>query len=289
MKRLGFLTAPHLAHLTADDLLVTPYLQGHGIEVVPVIWSEPLSLDASLDALVMRSCWGYYSTAERFRQWLESLKTQALPVYNPVDVMLHNLDKRYLLELQAADWPIVPTRAIWPGDNPLSLSEALAALRAETGWESLIVKPMVSASGHATYRLGPQDPVPSELVAQLEVGLLVQPFVADIHHGGEWSLIFFAGRFSHAVNKRPDPAHHLVQEEHGGVTVAAAPPPEFLDLATALVRQRCADCLYARVDGLRVAGHYAIMELELLEPSLYLAHEPGAPARWAQVLQNVLA
>ncbi|MGV3523421.1 MAG: ATP-grasp domain-containing protein [Candidatus Sericytochromatia bacterium] len=288
--QLGFLTAPHLAELTADDRLVLPYLHSHGIDVVPVIWSDPASLNQPLDALVMRSCWGYYSEAERFRQWLQSLTATGLPVHNPVAVMLKNLDKRYLLELQAAGWPIVPTRALWPVQDP-QLEHSLTELRAETGWDSLIVKPMISASGHATHRLGRQDSPPPELVAQLQqgVGLLVQPFVDEIHHAGEWSLIFFNGRFSHAVNKRPHPDHHLVQEEYGGLTAAAPPPPDFLDLATELVGQHCGDSLYARVDGLRVGDHYAIMELELLEPSLYLAHEPGAAARWARALCERLA
>lgn len=285
MKKIGFLTAPHIPDLTADDKLVIPYLQSSDLEVVPVIWTE--AIPEGLDALIMRSTWAYYQQPERFEAWLGSLAALHIPVLNPAPMLLDNLHKAYLLRLSERGWPIVPTRLLSPDTE---LTANIPELMSQNGWSDVILKPELSASGHATYRLKSGDSIPDDLHNLQATGrtLMLQPFCPRIHSEGEWSLLFFGGSFSHAVLKVPDSAHYLVQEDHGGRTAAASPPPELLLMAKAIVTQECPQALYARVDCVFYQDSYRLMELELLEPSLYLAHEPSAAARWAQAIKDRL-
>lgn len=273
--QLGFLTAPQLAGLTADDRLVEPFLKPYGIELLPVVWTE--KLPAGLDALIMRSTWGYFQQPLAFESWLQGLRQLDLPIQNSPQTMLNNLDKRYLLDLQQRGYPVVPTRYLADGQDYRLIDD----------WPERIIKPVVSASGFETHRLRRGQPLPASLL-ELRRGLLVQPFCEAIQSEGEWSLIFFAGHFSHAVLKQPAAQGHLVQEEHGGSTQLATPPPELLTLGLQLMASGYDACLYARVDCVRYQGRYHLMELELLEPSLYLAYEPNAPARWAQAILSWL-
>lgn len=278
MFRLGVLTAPEWPDLTRDDRLMGPYLQAAGIQMLPVVWTLPLP--EGLDGLLMRSTWGYYLQPQAFEHWLMSLQALPIPVLNPVDVMLDNLDKRYLLRLQAKGHPVVPTRLLEAG-AAAQFQELVSA----AGWQDVIVKPVVSASGHETHRLKATADLPASLGRMnAQTALLVQPFCPAIQQEGEWSLIFLGGQFSHCVLKRPGPEHYLVHEDHGGMTLAAAPPPELLQLAQNVVSSECSDSLYVRVDCVRGESGFVLMELELLEPCLYLEHEINAPARLAQAV-----
>ena len=117
---------------------------------------------------------------------------------------------------------------------------------------------------------------------------MVQPFLPAIVMEGEWSLCFFGGQYSHAVLKRPRPGDFRVQADHGGQYTAAEPPPRLVEEADAALRAAGRRTLYARVDGCVVDGVFRLMELELLEPGLFLSTDPGAGARFAEaVIQAV--
>ena len=274
-KQIGFLTAPHLADLTADDRLVEPYLAEHGIQLRPVIWTDPDY--CNLDASVMRSTWGYFQQTEAFNAFLRELQNQLIPVQNQVASMLVNMDKRYLLELQSQDYPVIPTVYLEPGqmfDRAFECSE---------DGSDIIVKPVVSASGFETHRLKAGEPWPESL-SQLKCGLFVQPFCQSIQSEGEWSLIYFWGKFSHAVCKHPRKEGYLIHEEHGGTTSAAQAPQALFQVAEHLADALCQHYLYARLDFVRYGDRYCLMELELLEPALYLAHDSHAPQNFAQAI-----
>lgn len=281
--RIGFFTAPHLPDFPPDDQLVLPYLQTLGIEVVPLIWTEPVP-KSGFDALIMRSCWDYHFDISGFKSFLGQLKDNPLPVWNAPELMLYNLDKHYLLDLQAAGHAVIPSQ----------IMEATEAFTPEQlfaqNWQEVVVKPLVSGTGYQTYRLKPNDPVPVGLAeAQAASGLLVQPFVPSILSEGEWSLIFFEGEFSHAVNKQPAQGNFLIHEEHGGQTLSKAPPLALWQQAQAFADQQLQACLYGRLDYVLWENQWLLIELEVLEPSLYLAHEPAAPARWARAIAKRLA
>lgn len=278
--RLGFATAPHLPDLPPDDRLVLPHLAALGIEVQPVLWTEPLPAD--LDALIIRSTWNYFEAFEAFEAWLQQLTQLKIPIANPPAQMLRNLSKAYLLELAAAGFPVIPTHYL-PSESPLDLPFWVE----HSGWPRLVVKPVISASGYATYILEAESELPADLLlAQRRAGLLLQPFVPSLLSEGEWSLVFFAGQFSHAVNKRPAPEQFLVHEEYGGTSTGRVPPPALLELARAVVAHEAANCLYARVDAVWHQQQWQVMEVELLEPALYLAQDAEAPARWAAAVRG---
>jgi glutathione synthase/RimK-type ligase-like ATP-grasp enzyme len=128
-------------------------------------------------------------------------------------------------------------------------------------------------------------PGPARLAEQLAAGeVLVQPFLPEVASAGEWSLIFFGSDYSHAVRKRPRGGDFRVQEHLGGSTGPAEPGPGLVRQARAAVAAVGQPLLYARVDGVERGGRLLVTELEVTEPSLYLAHGRGAAERFAEAI-----
>jgi hypothetical protein len=116
---------------------------------------------------------------------------------------------------------------------------------------------------------------------------MVQPLVGEIERDGEWSLVFFTGRYSHAVLKRPRAGDFRVQREHGGTLESVDPEPSVIAAAArtiAAIPFGDAPPLYARVDGCLVGGALLLMELEVLEPELFLRCAPESAGRLADAL-----
>jgi glutathione synthase/RimK-type ligase-like ATP-grasp enzyme len=201
-------------------------------------------------------------------------------------VLRWNAEKSYLRELAERGIDVVPTRWVERG-----AAESLASVLAETGWSCAVVKPAISAAAHSTWRTSPDEAAAREaefraLVASGRV--LVQPYLDVVEHDGEWSLVFIDGAFSHAVVKRPKAGDFRVQSHHGGEEHATVAPPALIAAAEAVVRAGAAECLYARVDGCVLDGRFHLMELELLEPSLFLREHPAAAERLADALVRAL-
>jgi glutathione synthase/RimK-type ligase-like ATP-grasp enzyme len=198
-----------------------------------------------------------------------------------------NAHKRYLRELEEEDIPVVPTA--W-----LHTRASIGALLRERGWSSAVVKPAVSASAHGTWRTAIERADEDQArVDEAMVGgaLLVQPFLEEVARDGEWSLLFFGGTFSHAVRKRPREGDFRVQHEFGGTAQQLRAPAALRRDAERVLAAACRrleleprDIAYARVDGVERDGRLLLMELECIEPQLYLALEPTAPERLAAVV-----
>jgi hypothetical protein len=279
-RRIAFVTFSGAKELVEDDLLAVEPLARLGIEVSAAVWDDPAVDWAAFDALVLRSIWDYWLRAPELMAWLQAMRCRA--VWNPPELARWNADKRYLLELEARGADIIPTRLLARG-RAVDLPRELDAL----GWPRAVLKPAVSAGAYRTFALSPPEAgaLQSELDSLLETGdVLLQRFQPEISTEGEWSLIFFAGRFSHAVLKRPAEGGFLVQEHLGGTSRAAEPPPELLRQAQAVLELVRGPWLYARVDGLRVDGRLLLMELEMIEPYLFLGTAPGAAGRFAEAI-----
>jgi glutathione synthase/RimK-type ligase-like ATP-grasp enzyme len=154
-----------------------------------------------------------------------------------------------------------------------------------------VVKPAISATAFMTFQTSPAqaEADQNKLDAILKnSGALVQEFMPEIIMHGEWSLVFFAGEYSHAVVKQPQAGDFRVQTDFGGSYRAAIAPPEFIAQAQALLRLVDQHLLYARVDGIEREGQFILMELELIEPSLFLRADAAAPARFAQAIEKFL-
>lgn len=287
-KTVAFLTCRRLPGVAADDLAAVAALRTVGIDAEPAVWDDPSVHWERFAAAVVRSTWDYHLRPEEFRRFVTRLETLGVPLWNPPDLVRWNLDKRYLRELAERGVPVLPTAWVEEGPAP-----DLAALLDERGWDEAVVKPIVSANGHATWRTsraaapGQQEEL-AELIAH--GGAMIQPFVEEIASAGEWSLLFFAGRFSHAVIKRPRPGDFRVQVDHGGTAEPAEPPAAVLARAERILAAVRGPWLYARVDGCVLSGRrgFHLMELEMLEPCLFFAQDPEAPARFATALAGVL-
>jgi hypothetical protein len=277
-RRVGFVTSGELRGLTPDDRSVVPVFVSRGFDVVPVVWTEPLP--ERLDALVLRSTWDYHLQLPAFLDWVQAVETRGIPLFNRPSTVRWNVQKKYLREIEERGVPIVPTRHV-PRGSPVGL----AALLEEAGWAEAVVKPSVSGGAFETWRARSSDADGERFARQVAaMDCLVQPFLPELVSNGEWSLLFFRDIYSHAVLKRPRRGDFRVQEEFGGVFAPAEPSSEMVGSATRALQAAGQETLYARVDGVVRDGRFEIMELELVEPSLFLVTSPEAAARFADAL-----
>lgn len=248
-------------------------LREAGAEVTAVPWTEADDL-SGFDLVLPLVTWGYHLKHQEWLAFLDRLEAQRLPVANPPSLLRWNSDKSYLAELGAKGVPVVPTLEV---DH---LNEAaLAAAAGVLGSDELVVKPPVSASAWGTFRLHGQDRIPEEVHGKR---MLIQPWVESVIRDGEYSLILFGGELSHCVAKLPKSGDFRVQPEHGGTNQAVEAPAGALDIARAALAEAPAEAIYARVDLLvGNDGGLQVIELELIEPALFLHCAPEAKPRFA--------
>ena len=282
MKRIALATYAKLPSLNEDDLLLVPALQELGVTAVPAVWDSPDVCWEEFQGVVVRSCWDYHHRLEEFLAWVTRLERAGVPLWNPPAVLRWNSHKGYLRDLAVRGVPIVPTRWLARGRRV-----GLAQLLRDERWSDAVVKPAVSASATDTWRTSAATAGADQrrLEQLLRAGdVMVQPFIDEVRDPGEWSIIFFGGRFSHAVRKRPAATDYRVQWEFGGTAAPMAPPPRLVADAEAVMAAVPGNPLYARVDGVERADRLMLMELELIEPHLFLGWDTDAPARLAGTL-----
>ncbi len=251
-------------------------LRAAGISVEPRPWTEIGDL-AAVAAVLPLVAWGYHL---RFAEWCALLKRMAQPgappMLNPPALLRWNSDKAYLEQLAEAGVATVASRTVEALDD-----QSLADARKAFG-DELVVKPLVSAAADDTYRLGPNDSIPGRVRGKR---MLVQPYMPSIAISGEYSLMLFGGEYSHCIVKRPKAGDFRVQPHLGGSEHPLPPPPGAIDLATAALAAAPAPAVYARVDMIEGEdGALRIMELELIEPALWLQHAPDHGAAFAQAI-----
>jgi hypothetical protein len=253
-------------------------LTAAGAEVVPVAWTDCGDL-GRFDLVLPLVVWGYHKDYERWLGLLSRAHAARWPLVNPPALLRWNSDKAYLTELADRSVPTVPTMAV-----EQCCDEDVEEARRRFGAEWLVIKPPVSASATGTFRLGPTDSLPAEAHG---CAMIIQPLIEEIATAGEFSLMLFDGVFSHAVVKRPKSGDFRVQEHLGGTTVPSPPPPGGIALASAALAAAPARATYARVVMVPNAlGELLIMELELIEPALFLDSSPdGGTAFGRSVLR----
>jgi glutathione synthase/RimK-type ligase-like ATP-grasp enzyme len=282
MKTVAFVTSQDLADLTPGDTLLAEAFQDAGMRVTPTVWSDPSVRWKRFDLILIRSPWDYYHEIEAFQEWLT--EREGAFVLNPIPLVRWNLRKNYLAQLAAWGVPIVPTIFLEQG-QPTSLALALE----ERGWQEAVVKPQISAGAFETWPCTLQQAPTQQKkfeASLTERPLLIQPLLSEIRQFGEWSLIFFAGEFSHAVLKRPSPGDFRVQTEFGGSAQRAEPSEVLLDVAVRAITAagRVSPWLYARVDLVETTRGPLLMELELIEPELFFGLASGAAERFVTCL-----
>ncbi|WP_265569824.1 ATP-grasp domain-containing protein [Sphingomicrobium nitratireducens] len=254
-----------------------------GIEAVPTVWSQcDDAVLRSVEGVLPLIAWGYHLDPGRWFDLLDRIAFRKVPVANPVEVLRWNSDKAYLGELDAKGVATVPGIVGHGGEGAALLERA----RSEYGDIELVVKPMVSASAAGTYRLAPGAVLPDEL---RERRLLVQPFLPAILDKGETSLVYFGGRYSHAATKRAKPGDYRVQPEFGGSEEQVEPSASMVALAEAALAAAPAETAYARVDIVEDGEVPRIMELELVEPDLFLRYAPNKGAAFVSSIRAMLS
>ncbi len=260
------------------------YLRLLGSDITFRDWTNPGNL-SGFSIISPLIAWGYQRDCERWFALLDQMEAEGLASINPVAVLRWNTDKAYLAELAGAGIATVPTRM---SD---ALTEAdLAAAREAFGTDMLVIKPPISGGADGTFRLELRDALPQRAAGQR---MMIQPYQTSIASEGEFSLFYFDGKFSHAIIKRPAKDDFRVQDQFGGYEESVEAPVEAkaLAIATLAATQQITNTgplAYARVDMVRdSADRFALMELELIEPSLFLrfARDQGAMFAAAVVAQ----
>lgn len=283
MKKVAFATSGEFRNLTEDDRALIRPLKDRNIETLPLLWDNPEAWDRKdLNMVIVRSCWNYHLKSGEFLSWARRIENSRIALWNPSAVIEWNHDKHYLHELALRGIRVVPT--VWVKKNE---SASLRQILRTEGWEVAVVKPAISATAFQTWVISSDEAEHQQhrIDSMLkESGLLVQRLLPEVQTIGEWSFLFFNGKYSHAVLKHAHPEEFRVQEEYGGTTEAATPPPLLLKQAEQWIEMLKFEVLYARLDAVEVEGSLVLMELELIEPALFLKSDPRAPERFAEAI-----
>ena len=254
-------------------------LKAAGCRVDAVAWTDVGDV-GGYDLVMPLVAWGYHLDYPNWLGLLDRAEAEHWPMINPPALLRWNSDKAYLAELADRGVSTVPTLAV-EACCDADLEEARR--RFDSEW--LVIKPPVSASASGTHRLGPNDDLPGDSARQ---PMIVQPLIEEISRTGEFSLMLFDGEFSHAVVKRPKSGDFRVQPHLGGITLPSKAPPGAERLAKQALAAAPAKATYARVDIVPDdEGTLRIMELELIEPALFLDHAPDAGAAFTRSVLNL--
>lgn len=257
-------------------------LDAVGIAVVPTPWTAHVD-DASglrdFARVLPLLAWGYHFDHDRWLRACETWRREGIAMANPARTLSWNSDKLYLSELAMRGVPVPATR--WT--KRLSQGD-LDRMFDDSGASELIVKPAVSGGAWKTRRVRRGEVVDDAA----DTTMLIQPYLPTIEHEGETSLLYFGGRLSHVVNKRPVAGEFRVQEEFGGqYRVLEDPPAGAIELAEQVLAAIDAPLLYARIDVIPDAeGRWLLMEAELIEPDFYLGSDPAQGAGFARALRD---
>ncbi|MEL6214986.1 MAG: hypothetical protein AAFQ99_04840 [Pseudomonadota bacterium] len=277
-KRVVFLSQDSMDGFVSDDALAIEPFADQGLEVETVSWRADVDWSV-YDAVIVRTPWDYMHAPDAFLAMIDRI-SDATRLANPAALMRWNLDKRYLSELKEQGVPVVPTEygTALTADRLNALLSAFPA--------GAVIKPVISAGSKDTFALKPPIDAHTRqqvLEAHRESAYMWQPFVRSVVEEGEYSLFFFSGAFSHCIVKRPKQGDFRVQEEFGGEIVAIEATPEQLAVARKVLNALPETLLYARVDLVRgEQDEWWLIELEIIEPSLYLRTDEAAATRFAR-------
>ena len=285
MPYCAFLTMDSLEEFEVyDELLIEP-LANLGWSVDMVSWRDQNVNWDQYEAVIIRSPWDYQQDVSKFMQVLKTIDDSTAQLENPFSLVKWNIDKIYLRELEEQGILTVPT--LW--GVQLKKDELLDAFdKLDTG--ELVIKPTISANADDTFRIKPEIDLETmdEILKTFKTrAYMIQPFMEKIVTEGEYSLFYFGGEYSHTILKTPKKNDYRVQEEHGGVLASVEPEDQLLNRARQTMQQVRPEPLYARADYVRNdKDDFALMELELIEPSLYFNMDPDSPKRFARIFDR---
>jgi hypothetical protein len=287
MGRVLLVTGRDMPGPDLETPLLAEALRRERVAPEIAVWREPR--DWSRASLVLlRTPWDYPGHLQEFLAWTSQVAA-VTRLRNGPDVVRWNLHKGYLLDLQAGGVPIVPTRLVRRGER-VDAERAIGRAARQFRARELVVKPAVGINAGGALRA---DACSSGLADHL-CGLLgrgdalIQPFAPSVLEAGELSLVFLGGEFSHAVRKTPRRGDYRVQDNHGGTAAPCVPGARELSTARAALAIAPGKTTYARVDMVYLDDEPAVMELELIEPELFLRFWEPATVAFARAVKAEL-
>lgn len=276
----------YLGNILQDDQLLQKALLQLGLSSVRVDWSRPDVDWSEFRCAVFRTTWDYFERFEEFSAWLDRVRSLTR-LCNESRTIAWNMDKHYLADLEAKGISVVRSRFVERGTT-IRLQELLD----ETGWDDAVIKPCVSGAARHTFRVNQANATEVDAIVRpllTTESLLLQPFQQAIVEHGEDALMLFNGQFSHAVRKVAKPGDFRVQDDHGGTVHPHQPTPEQIELAEIAMSACLPVPVYGRVDMVQIEPRrFAVMELELIEPELWLRYHPAAATAFAQAIAALL-
>lgn len=280
MNNVALLTMDNLDKFECYDSLISQPLKELGWKTCNISWRNKQVDWNDFDAVIIRSPWDYQDHCDEFLLTLEKIEKSNALLANCMELVNWNINKNYLRQLEKNGVTIIPT--LWHNQySEVRLSDAFEFFKTD----QLIIKPCVSANADDTYRLKRQD----QSIDHLGLGKLfknrdfmLQPFMRSVIEEGEYSLFFFNHVYSHSIVKTPKKNDFRVQEEHGGHLKLIEPSEKLVTTASQTLDHFPHKTLYARLDFVRSADSFLLMEAELIEPSLYFNMDADSPARFAR-------
>jgi glutathione synthase/RimK-type ligase-like ATP-grasp enzyme len=280
-QTISLITYSDMANLDPDDRLLEAALERRGCRVQALVWDDEQVDWSTAGICILRSTWDYHKKFDRFSAWLTHVSS-VTAVLNTPELVFWSCRKTYLKDLSDAGLPVIKTRFLSRANGG-----QLAGLLAEMGWREAIIKPIV---GLATSGVKKIDDSPAGILAGeehlhalLSSGqAMVQEYLPSVHDYGERALVFIDGKFSHCVRKSA--FQKLAMAGHEGETAAEAAEEE-LAVARQIISYLKVIPLYARVDLVRDKQERPLLlELELVEPSLFISVRPSAAESFADAV-----
>jgi hypothetical protein len=235
-----------------------------------ISWKSAARKAKHYDAILPLFVWDYFDDNEaQFIDEMEKVDTTT-NLYNPIDIIKWNSKKSYLKELEKRGAPVIRTINV-DSASPINISKAFETLSTDR----LVIKPLIGAGAWRQVLYNKGDTFPSREL--LPPGpTMIQPFLSSVKEEGEYSLLFFGNDYSHAVIKKPKSGDYRIQSLYGGTEQTYSPTKNEIEAAQKIINILPFEPLYARVDLLRGNdGHLKLIELEMIEPYLYLSHSTG--------------
>ncbi|PHR61215.1 MAG: hypothetical protein COA43_04350 [Robiginitomaculum sp.] len=279
-------TRVDIFELTEEMGKITPVFKAHGMETVLINWRDAVARAPDFDAMLSLFVWDYFEGNEHDFLTAMAKVEKICPVYNNFDVLKWNANKSYLKELGAQGAATIPTMTV-PKVTEREIERALEKFDTD----KIVIKPVVGGGAwrQVLYEKGTPYPSKDELPPS---DALLQPFLENIKTEGEYSFLYFGGGFSHALIKRAKEGDYRIQSSYGGTEETYIPTKQERAEVRAVLDVLDFTPLYARIDFIRGNnGRLWLIELELIEPYLYLSHAEGEGAenKGAQKLAKALA
>ncbi len=287
---ISLITYDGLPNLDPDDCLFKDELVKRGHKVFTCIWDDE-SIDWSkFDVSIMRSAWDYHLKKDKFYAWMEKISGQT-KLLNSAEMMKWSSHKSYLKELSEANLPVVETLWVEKGGRADGLFDKL-------NWQKTIVKPAVGLATFGVKKFALMENGASSKAGIKEAeshandlaktdDVMIQPFISSVEDYGERALIFLNGEYSHTIRKASFQA--LAPGGHAGEAAVSTDSDE-VAVAQKVLEYLAQRPLYARVDLVRDSvGKPLVLELELVEPSLFLSFHPPAAVAFADAFERVLS